>query len=799
MKGTTASNSVTRMPRQAIPVSQKTKAWKEQSVEAVIAMSEFGGLNKGLGWSDEDHNNLLADGLSRKELIARCYQYYNGTILDDDYSHVLKPYGKSRGNFPAKLQNYNIVAPSVNLLKGEYIKRPDNASVTVLNDDVVNRKLEEKKKVMKELLQQMFVNELAQQGVVGEENAAEVPNPSQVEQKFESSYRDQRAIQGQNALNFIRQDQELDDEKFLDGWTDFLIAGEVYSHKKIVEGNVIYEILNPLHVDYDKSPNVTYVEDGDWAVNYRLLTVSDVIDEFNKFLSEDEIVALEEETIRRGSSTLYYSDVNLTDRNTTRDNLVEVVDVYWKSKRRVGIATRSLPTGEELEYEVADGYTAQEDETIDWYWQNEVWQGTRIDENIYVDIKPLPIQRQDLSNKSECKLPINGRKVNDRNAPNMSLIMMLLPYQLVYNIYLYRLENKVAKAKDLIALLDINMIPDGPEFGQGEEKIDKWFYYMDAIGIAFVDYSKEGLPANHQFVMDLTAKELDAYMNLIRFVLEQIENLTGITRQRLGSISQFDLKGTVEQSIIQSSNITEDYFNKYAKFVQRDLQGLLDYSKAAWIDGKSLSYVTKDGAQALLAIDGLQHLEADYGIVVNNTAKEQQRLNDAKGLIQPMVQNGAPISSVVEIINADNFAELRQKLKEAEEAAQAAQEAQMQMEMQARQQEQEMKMLEMQNENEQNERDRKNKIQVAQIQANAQIEARAMDNDDNDNGIADANEFLNKRVEDERRLALDRAKLSQKDKIDTGKLKLEQKKHADKMVIEKKKLAKPTPKPSGSK
>ena len=63
--------------------------------------------------------------------------------------------------------------------------------------------------------------------------------------------------------------------------------------------------------------------------------------------------------------------------------------------------------------------------------------GTRIDGRFYVKMEACVNQRTSLDNPSTCKLPINGRRYSDRNAQNISLVSLGIPYQLNYNIYKY--------------------------------------------------------------------------------------------------------------------------------------------------------------------------------------------------------------------------------------------------------------------------------------------------------------------------------------------------------------------------
>ena len=107
-----------KIPQQRLPLSKKTKKWREQCVDAFINISKFG--------LSERRSNLKA-----------LYDYYNGEVDEADYRYVIKPYGKTRENFPSKLRNYPIIKPIIDLLLGEKSKRPLNYTVTVKNADSV--------------------------------------------------------------------------------------------------------------------------------------------------------------------------------------------------------------------------------------------------------------------------------------------------------------------------------------------------------------------------------------------------------------------------------------------------------------------------------------------------------------------------------------------------------------------------------------------------------------------------------------------------------------------------------------
>ena len=116
-----------KIPRQKLSITKKNKEWREKCVEAFIDLSNSGASHSG-----------------KKDDLKILYDYYNGVIDEADYRYVLKPYGKSRKNFPSEMRNYPIIKPIIDLLLGEKSKRPLNYTVTVQNSDSITIKEQQK-------------------------------------------------------------------------------------------------------------------------------------------------------------------------------------------------------------------------------------------------------------------------------------------------------------------------------------------------------------------------------------------------------------------------------------------------------------------------------------------------------------------------------------------------------------------------------------------------------------------------------------------------------------------------------
>jgi hypothetical protein len=694
------------IPKQRIPLSQKNEAWQKSCVDAFINLSKFG----------------ISE---RRTYLKSLYDYYNGVIDEEDYNYVLKPYGKTRKNFPSKLRNYPIIKPVIDLLLGEKSKRPLEFTVTVQNSDSISIKEETLKNLMLTNIKAKFLSELAKQGQLPEGmEAEEPPLPKQIQEEFNRSYVDSRAIRGQAALNYIMYFTEFYD-KLQKQFFHFLVTGECYSHKGVRRNEPFYEVINPLDVDFDKDPDIDFVEDGDWAILRKYAHASTIIDNLGDFLTDDQILQLETPTHTAAQAYLLYrAEAAGADDNIYRNRLVEVVTVYWKSRKRVGFVVYNDPnTGSQETFDVDEEYKLPKElkdlgAKIEWEWVNEVWEGTRIDGLYYIKMRPYVNQRNSLDNPSICKLPINGRKYSDINSQNVSLISLGIPYQLNYNIYKYRLELAIARSKDIIAQFDINMIPKNWD-------MDKFMHYVEGTGIAWVDYNKEGiqLSPQHQSVLDMSIKTISQYLTLLESIMLEWEKLSGVTRQRQGQMGTYEGKATSQQSIVQSSHITEDIFRKFSNFEQRELQGLLDYSKEAWLNGKKATYVMPDGSFDELDVDPITHMESEYGIFVSDAGKDIDKKQKIEGLAQAAVQNGLPLSAAIAMYESDSLSQIKDKIVQAEKAQEQLKQAQDQAMQQQEQAKLQVQQQAIQQAALDKEKDRQLQIEVALIGAESSDKA----------------------------------------------------------------------------
>lgn len=636
--------------------------------------------------------NMSADQ-SRTSVMLSLYQIYNSKFPAHWFKHVLDPFSSKKEEhkqWGGKIRPANIIRPNIDLLRGEYEKRPMEFHCEVRGEQGYNNFLEARKKTMFKNVSQSFINEVNNQLAPEQDpNSQEAPTgvdsqpvqpPEQVASDFAGDYKDMLAVQAQADLEDIIEEQQVH-EKLSDCMKDWLISGEAYSWKGVYRDKVHYERISPLELDYDKSPHIKYIKDGSWACRRMYMTVPDVVDRYYDSLKADDIGDLET-TSALTSPAVFYN--YLQNDKAYQYNKIPVYHFQWKSMQRIGHLTGTDPvTGTTYEDTVNDGYVVNKEmgESVEWQWVSQTLEGTRIGDKIYVEMGIPAYQPNQLSDYSKHELSYNGKRFSDTHADNISIAKLGLPFQIMYVILFFTLEKTIAKSKGKILLLDQNAIPRSNGWDP-----EKFFYYSEAQGYALLNRAQTGVDKSWQTyqMVDMGLFEhIKELINTLNFCREEYDQQLGINRQAKGQTYASDSASGNQQAMYQSSVITEMIFADFDGFVKADMQGLIDCSQIANRNGKRRLYKRDDVGTALLDIDPDYYCYAELGIHMVNNVKESAALERVRQYTQAFAQK-ADISpaEVVEIETANNVAKLKGILKDIEAKQQAMIQQQQQSEHQ---------------------------------------------------------------------------------------------------------------------
>ena len=137
---------------------------------------------------------------------------------------------------------------------------------------------------------------------------------------------------------------------------------------------------------------------------------------------------------------------------------VRVLRVYWKSKRRIKkVKSYNPETGEEEYNLYPEDYVINkamgEEESI--MYINEAWEGTKIGSDIYVNMRPRPVQYNRLSNPSKCHFGIIGSVYNTNDSRPYSLVDIMKVYNYYYDMIFDKLSKILNRNWGKIVRLDL--------------------------------------------------------------------------------------------------------------------------------------------------------------------------------------------------------------------------------------------------------------------------------------------------------------------------------------------------------
>ena len=728
-------------PQQQLSLASKGKKWRKACVD----------------WGTDQATITYSP--VRKSLIHKKINYdlLNGILHMQDLEAVINPNRIEAGFIPDRIQHYPIMNAKLNILRGEESKRVFDFKVIVTNPNAISEIEEQKKQEVFARLQQTIMENSQSQ----EELEQKI---QKLGQYFTYEYQDIREVRGNAVLQHYMKEYNIP-FMFNQGFMDAMAVGEELYQCDIVGGEPVVERLNPLKVRVFKSGYSNRIEDADMIILEDYWSPGRIIDTYYDVLTTRDVKYIESIPFANDASDTDSMD-NIDERrgfinmhmigdvfesqpfdpnylfaaSDEVDDLlpydlagnIRVCRVFWKSRRKIKeIKSYDFQTGEEIFNFYPETYIPKEElgEEEKVFWVNEAWEGTKIGEDIYVNMRPRPVQYNRLSNPSKCHFGIIGSIYNLNDDRPFSMVDMMKQYNYLYDAIHDRLNKLMARNWGKIVRLDLARVPKG-------WTVEKWMYYGETMGLAVEDSFKEGnigaatgkiagaLNNNSTGVIDAElGNSIQQNINLLEFIKMEMSEVVGITKQREGQIANRETVGGVERATLQSSHITEWVFTIHEDLKRRVLECLLETAKIAFRGrSKKFQYILPDFTQSIIEVDGDEFAECDYGLVVDNSASTQDLSNKIDMLAQAALQTQTlSFSTIMDLYSSASLAEKKRMVErdenEMRERAQQAQQEQLQVQQQQAQMEMQVKQEENQLKDQLNMRDNETKILVATISA----------------------------------------------------------------------------------
>ena len=450
-------------------------------------------------------------------------------------------------------------------------------------------------------------------------------------------------------------------------------------------------------------------------------------------------------------------------------HLLRCTTVYWKSQRRVGHLTKITELGEMIQDIVAENYkitdkplydtTLYKEKTkdnlvfgehIDWIWINEVWGGIKIGPNrpsfwgmnnpggfnpIYLGLnggKPgkIPFQFKGDTSLYGCKPPVEGAVFSDRNTRSVSMVDLMKPFQIGYNIVNNQIADILVDELGTVILFDQNALPRhsmGEDWGKNN--LANAYVAMKNFQMLPLDTSitntENALNFQHYQVLNLEqTQRLLSRINLANYFKTQAFEVIGVNPQRMGQqIAQQTATG-VEQALNASYNQTEVYFVQHSDNLMPRVHQMRTELAQYYNSTKPsvrLQYITSADEKVNFQINGTDLLMRDLNIFCTTKTNSRAVMEQLKSLALNNNTTGASIYDLGNIIKAESIAELTGVLKKSEEKANAIRQQQQQHEQEMQQQQQqaaiEQETMKQQFIAQEKDKDRQARIVEAEIRA----------------------------------------------------------------------------------
>jgi len=731
-------------------------------------------------------NRAYAEYIKNRNGFVKNYDLVKGILRSEDFYQ--EPDVKSFTDIltadldlPSYVKHYSIITTPLNELIGEISKRPDTYRIKAFDDDSRAEELEYRTEMLQEyILQQAKQKILAKAGMEGEDLDEDTLNQRTMEDVKEDidSYTSVAEKWGNHVLTCIKAEFNLK-EKSEDAARDLLIAAREFYHIYEDNSKLGYniEVVNPKNEWHLTTPDRKYTSDPSGRVQsvyaggtVQVMELSEIIetipdltkeeiDHLRSSLQDYGLINVRESNLGNsnvtpGQESIQYDTfdplvlqtrmmiesemkenndglkdfLGLTSNVSSFGYKYVVVKGYWISKKKIGKVTWIDELGNLQTDLVDENYiskTIPTQQSLEWGWINEWYYGDKIGPDIY-HMKPFKLLNY---------YPIIGMLHELKNTEARSLVDLMKPFQVLYNICMNQLYRLLEKEIGNVASINIRRVPKLKD-GDDQDALDVWEMEARERGIIFDDDSPENTkaPVSNQTVaknIDLTrTNEIQSRYNLALQLKNECWELIGMSKQRLGSIAASETATGTQAAISQSYSQTEPLFVAHEYVLGQLYQAIIDAS--LYVESNkpvsTLSYITSEGEAAFVQVNGNDLKFRDLHVFPTNRPEDTQMFNELRQLSQAVIQNGGTLYDVIELYSTKSmramkktFKDLRDRLQEQQQQAQdlkqreldqQQQQAQAQLQ-QAEQQHQE----DVANENYQKELDRISKKEIAIIQA----------------------------------------------------------------------------------
>lgn len=586
--------------------------------------------------------------------INRLMDSYNGIVDENSMKWLNTTYGQKN---LSRYVDYRLARTKVDLIRGEWLKRPLNATVYTINKEAQSEKLKNFEFLTGANAVRPQLDKLAQVGY-DVLDGMQVPQPDPTGKFNDLDIKTKNEVTMQYLLN--SQIQKLDIKtKLSENYLDCLIAAECYSKTYIDDNGYLkfrdIDIRDALYEEIERDP---FLLQSPYLGERRVMFIPDILTEFTQ-LEKHEIDNLYQ-LQSNPTSVVSQSDGKRNNFHLIGNNLAaDVYTIEWYAikpfytkvspdKNGGNPFRKELDTNEYL----SDAFQKRMKTdvkagryTIETRYKKVLWEATRIGQNIYTNCREKTNIIANIDNPFETTSSYTGCLVNSKDGTRISLQESIDNIARTLNVTMFQINRELSKAKGKIVAYDRAYLP------KGKTMVDV-LHRMTNDGIYDYNSAEDGNISGAKIEINGAIKEIDlgvsATMQILLTLKVQLESmadrLSGVNEQREGNIASSATVGNTQSALESSRTITEPMNYIFDRYTEMVLMKVAELTKIVW------TVLHPEEGENIVGTDGIKFLRVSkdllfdaFGTYLGDSRKEHD--------IRQLVRNYIPMA-----INAGELA-----------------------------------------------------------------------------------------------------------------------------------------------
>jgi hypothetical protein len=599
-----------------------------------------------------------------QNFIDYMYNHYAGGWKGENIDFILKQAGGDNV-LPARLINYPILKNKVDNLVGEFLDLPLKLNCVAISDEVIEKKTRLRSDMMFKKLMMPFIEQ--QEKLTGATLEREKFVAKDIDKYTRLSHKQIEEINMSKLMKYQFHQHSWQNE-FAEAYKDILRLGFAFmdwDEINFIDGK--WSSRDPRNVLFDWGCKSMYGLDAmfygikdnvtmDYLISSHTID-STIIDELDRTMSNFKSGGTSSGYNNRGPQTGIGRTVMYFKTFTMR---------YAKvSTNKYGdIDYKLLPQGEK---------PSKRDSEIIQLPLGEWWKTVTLEDKVLVHAEPI-FQPREEDTPQESSPPFKVFLFNRVNGKPIGLMEPIVGLQELFAEILFKIELELATSPGSVIDYDISTKPKNIDYSE-------IFYHMQSKKLLVTNKSKLGAnggSGTRQY--DLSPKGLDMMINLLMFIENVIDVMTGVNKYRQGDVGD-QYVGAIRSAIKQSSLTTKPYLNFFEEGIRQSFKhaaAALKYRN--WNKPRKLTMLLGEAGAEFFTLDDT-YPWVSYDFFFNDGKADEQKKEMLFGLAGQAIQAGqATFRELLPIIKkdsleeiyadmeriSDEFAEKTQKIREQE-------------------------------------------------------------------------------------------------------------------------------------